>query len=123
MAPAMLGPRGRWGRRGWDEDDWRHSHRSGPYEDERGRSTNRSATPPPKGRGKGYNKGKGKEKKIGGWQNKAVALVALIRAEKSSELKRLAEKFMTIEEFAKNVLRHESIVKTHGVDRRMNFDL
>ena len=28
-----------------------------------------------------------------------------------------------IDEFAKNVLRHESIMRTHGVNRRMNFDL
>ena len=56
-----------WRQPSWDwstwSQDWSRRGGSGPYEDERGRSTNRSATPPPKGRGKGYNKGKGKEKK------------------------------------------------------------
>ena len=99
------------------------SRRSGPYEADHGKERKRGSSPPPPPKTKGKGKGKGKEKKIGGWQNKAVALVALIRAQKLPDLQRLAEKFMKIDDFAKNVYRHESIVQTHGVDRRMNFDL
>ena len=107
-----------WSRPSWHDEDWRHGNRRSGH---RGKERKRGSSPPPPPKTKAKGKGKGKEKKIGGWQNKAVALVALIRAQKLPDLQRLAEKFMKIDDFAKNVYRHESIVQTHGVDRHMNL--
>ena len=118
-----------WGSSSWGQQAW---ERPQPYPSSSWYGQNVSASskaayaeqsPGTSSKGSGKSKGKSKIPAAGGWQNKAVVLASLVRRDKFDEAKELCEKFMKIDDFNKNVQRHESIIEAHGHDARMNFHL